>query len=45
VLKLDPNDALAKRSRELAVRYNAPRQQRDLLYHIYVKYLPLRQTS
>ncbi|MCU1227559.1 MAG: hypothetical protein JWO97_443, partial [Acidobacteria bacterium] len=43
VLKLDPNDELAKRSRELAVRYNAPRQQRDLLYRIYVKYLPLRQ--
>jgi tetratricopeptide (TPR) repeat protein len=41
VLKLDPNDELAK----LAVRYNAPRQQRDLLYRIYVKYLPLRQTS
>jgi tetratricopeptide (TPR) repeat protein len=45
VLKLDPNDELAKRSRELAVRYNAPRQQRDLLYRIYVKYLPLRQTT
>jgi tetratricopeptide (TPR) repeat protein len=45
VLKLDPNDELAKRSRELAVRYNAPRQQRDLLYRIYVKYLPLRQIS
>ena len=43
VLKVDPNDDLAKRSRELAVRYNG--QQKDLLYKIYVKYLPLRQVS
>jgi len=43
VLKLDPTDDLAKRSRELAVRYNG--QQKDLLYKIYVKYLPLRQVS
>jgi tetratricopeptide (TPR) repeat protein len=43
VLKTDPNDDLAKRSRELAVRYNG--QQKDLLYKIYVKYLPLRQAG
>jgi tetratricopeptide (TPR) repeat protein len=40
VLKMDPNDELARRSRELAVRYN--HETRDLLYKIYVKYLPLR---
>jgi tetratricopeptide (TPR) repeat protein len=43
VLKEDPNDELARRSRELAQRYEG--QPRDLLYRIYVKYLPLRQTS
>jgi len=43
VLKLDPTDDLAKRSRELAVRYTG--QQKDLLYKIYVKYLPLRQAT
>ena len=43
VLKVDPNDDLAKRSRELAARYEG--QQKDLLYRIYVKYLPLRQVS
>ncbi|MGZ4810382.1 MAG: tetratricopeptide repeat protein, partial [Thermoanaerobaculia bacterium] len=43
VLKSDPNDELAKRSRELASRYGG--QKRDLLYKIYVKYLPLRQVS
>jgi hypothetical protein len=41
VLKVDANDELAKRSRELAVRYNG--EEKDLLYRIYVKYLPLRQ--
>jgi tetratricopeptide (TPR) repeat protein len=41
VLKEDPNDDLARRSRELAVRYN--NEPKDLLYRIYVKYLPLRQ--
>ena len=40
VLKADPNDELARRSRELAVRYNG--ESKDLLYRIYVKYLPLR---
>ncbi len=41
VLKADPNDELAKRSRDLADRYDG--QTKDLLYKIYVKYLPLRQ--
>ncbi len=43
VLKLDPSDELAKRSKELAARYNG--QGKDLLFKIYVKYLPLRQVS
>ena len=43
VLKTDPNDELAKRSRILAERYNG--QSKDLLYKIYVKYLPLRKAS
>jgi len=43
VLKVNPNDDLAKRSRELALRYD--RQTKDLLYRIYVKYLPLRQAA
>jgi tetratricopeptide (TPR) repeat protein len=43
VLKADPNDELAKRSRILAERYNG--QSKDLLYKIYVKYLPLRRAS
>ena len=43
VLKVDPNDELAKRSRALAERYEG--QPRDLLYKIYVKYLPLRQPA
>ena len=43
VLQADPNDELAKRSRELAIRYEG--QTKDLLYRIYVKYLPLRQAS
>ena len=40
VLKTNPNDELAKRSRELALRYAD--EPKDLLYRIYVKYLPLR---
>jgi len=43
VLKVNPNDDIAKRSRELAARYDS--QPKDLLYKIYVKYLPLRQAS
>ncbi|HXA16884.1 MAG TPA: tetratricopeptide repeat protein [Thermoanaerobaculia bacterium] len=42
VLKADPNDELAKRSKTLADRYSG--QPKDLLYKIYVKYLPLRKT-
>src|SRR5438105_401634 len=41
VLKIDPNDDLAKRSKALAERYNG--QPKDLLYRIYVKYLPMRK--
>jgi tetratricopeptide (TPR) repeat protein len=40
VLQGNPNDDLAKRSRELALRYEG--KQPDLLFKIYVKYLPLR---
>jgi tetratricopeptide (TPR) repeat protein len=40
VLKMNPGDELAKRSRDLAVRYNG--ETKDLLYKIYVKYLPMR---
>jgi tetratricopeptide (TPR) repeat protein len=43
VLKTDPNDELAKRSRLLAERYTG--QPKDLLYKIYVKYLPLRNVT
>lgn len=43
VLKVNPNDEIAKRSRDLAARYDG--QPKDLLYKIYVKYLPLRQAS
>jgi tetratricopeptide (TPR) repeat protein len=43
VLKEDPTDELARRSKELAERYEG--QPRDLLYRIYVKYLPLRQAA
>lgn len=43
VLKMNPGDELAKRSRDLAVRYEG--QPKDLLYRIYVKYLPLRQPA
>jgi tetratricopeptide (TPR) repeat protein len=41
VLKVDPNDDLAKRSKTLAERYSG--QPKDLLFKIYVKYLPLRK--
>jgi len=43
VLAIDPNDELAKRSKALAERYNG--QPKDLLYKIYVKYLPLRKVA
>ena len=43
VLREDPNDELARRSRDLAQRYEG--KPRDLLYRIYVKYLPLRQAA
>ena len=43
VLKVDPNDELAKRSKALAERYNGT--QKDLLYKIYVKYLPTRKAT
>lgn len=43
VLKANPNDEIARRTRELAQRYN--NEPKDLLYEIYVKYLPLRQQS
>jgi tetratricopeptide (TPR) repeat protein len=42
VLRMSADDELARRSRELAVRYDG--EPKDLLYRIYVKYLPLRQT-
>lgn len=46
VLKIDPNDELAKRSKALAERYSGqPPIQKDLLYKIYVKYLPLRKVG
>jgi tetratricopeptide (TPR) repeat protein len=43
VLKVNASDELAKRSLELAQRYDG--QPKDLLYKIYVKYLPLRQAT
>ena len=43
VLAITPDDDLAKRSRALAARYED--EKRDLLYQIYVKYLPMRQAS
>ena len=43
VLKVDPNDELAKRSKSLAERYTG--QPKDLLFKIYVKYLPVRKVS
>jgi tetratricopeptide (TPR) repeat protein len=47
VLKLNPNDDLARRSRELAARYYSQPKgtPKDLLYKIYVKYLPLKKVS
>lgn len=46
VLKLDPTDDLAKRSKELAERYSGEHPPpKDLLYKIYVKYLPMRKAS
>jgi tetratricopeptide (TPR) repeat protein len=41
VLKVYSDDELARRSRELALRYD--NEPKDLLYKIYVKYLPLRR--
>ena len=43
VLQADPKDELARRSKEIAERYQG--QPTDLLYKIYVKYLPLRQPA
>ncbi|MDP9193041.1 MAG: tetratricopeptide repeat protein [Acidobacteriota bacterium] len=43
VLKANPADDIARRTRELALRYDG--QPKDLLYKIYVKYLPLRQAT
>jgi tetratricopeptide (TPR) repeat protein len=43
VLKVDPADELAKRSKDLAARYNG--QPKDLLFKIYVKYLPMRSST
>lgn len=43
VLAANPTDELARRSRDLAARYN--RETKDLLYKIFVKYLPLRGLS
>lgn len=43
VLKVDPTDELARRSRDLANRYD--NEPKDLLYRIYVKYLPLRKAA
>ena len=40
VLAANPADELARRSRELASRYN--NERKDLLYRIFVKYLPQR---
>jgi tetratricopeptide (TPR) repeat protein len=47
VLKTSPNDDLSKRSRDLAARYAAQPKgtPKDLLYKIYVKYLPIRKVS
>lgn len=40
VLAMDPNDELAARARELAVRYEST--PKDLLYRIFVKHMKLR---
>lgn len=42
-LRIQPEDESAKRARDLAARYDG--QPKDLLYKIYVNYLPLRQPS
>jgi tetratricopeptide (TPR) repeat protein len=43
VIKIDSTDDLAKRSKALAERYNG--QHKDLLYKIFVKYLPMRKVT
>lgn len=43
VLEVNPDDELARRSRDLALRYRGT--NKDLLYRIYVKYLPLRDAA
>ncbi|HEX7705094.1 MAG TPA: tetratricopeptide repeat protein [Thermoanaerobaculia bacterium] len=43
VLELNPSDELARRSRDLATRYD--QQPKDLLFRIYVRYLPLRKAQ
>jgi lipoprotein NlpI len=40
VLEYNPDDEMAKRSREFALRYDG--QPKDLLFRIYVRHLPLR---
>lgn len=40
LLAANPDDELARRARELAIRYDGT--NKDLLYRIFVKYLPLR---
>lgn len=40
VLAQNPDDEIAKRSRDLAARYDG--EQKDLLYRIYARHLPLR---
>lgn len=40
VLAENPNDEMARRSRDLAARYQG--EAKDLLFRTYVKYLPLR---
>ncbi len=40
LLQSNPGDEVAKKTRDLAGRYDG--EQKDLLYRIYVKYLPLR---
>jgi tetratricopeptide (TPR) repeat protein len=40
VLRTNPNDTEARRARELAAKYDG--QPKDLMYKIYVKYLPAR---
>ncbi|HYM62058.1 MAG TPA: tetratricopeptide repeat protein [Thermoanaerobaculia bacterium] len=41
VLRVHSDDEIARRSKELSTRYQG--QPKDLLYKIYVKYLPMRQ--